>query len=139
MFLCYHQPSFTYGLDTISLNKGDLDTMERDYRSILKKLMCLPENTPSAAVYLTIGVLPFEAQRDIEILGLLGQIAVCPSDQQSVKDVIFHNLTFYGNNLKGWGSLVRHICHKYDLSDPLQYVQPMESRQMAWSLQSNCQ
>ena len=27
MFLCYHQPSFTYGLDTISLNKGDLDTM----------------------------------------------------------------------------------------------------------------
>ena len=77
---------------------------------------------PSAVVYLTIGVLPFEAQRDIEILGLLGQIAVCPSDQQSVKDVIFHNLTFYGNNLKGWGSLVRHVCHKYDLPDPLQYM-----------------
>ena len=89
MFLCYHQPGFTYGLDTLSLNKGDIDTMERNCRSILKKFMCMPENTPSAAVYLTIGVLPFEAQRVIEILGLLGQIAVCPSDQQSVITLLF--------------------------------------------------
>ena len=84
--------------------------------------MCLPENTPSSAVYLTVGVLPFEAQRDLEILGLFGQIAVCPSDQQSVKDVIQHNLTFYGNKLKGWSTLVRETCQKYDLPDPLDYM-----------------
>ena len=109
--------------------------MERNYRSILKTFLCLPKNTPSATVYLTIGVLPFEAQRDIEILGLLGQISVCPSDQQSVKDVIIHNLTFYGNNLKGWGSLVRQICHKYGPPDPLQYI-PYPWRADRW--RSHC-
>ena len=84
--------------------------------------MCLPKGTPSAAVYLILGVLPFEAQRDLEILGLLGQISICPSDQQNVKDIILHNLTFYGNSLKGWSTLVRQTCIKYDLPDPLDYM-----------------
>ena len=71
--------------------------------------MCLPQGTPSASVYLILGVLPFEAQRDIEILGLFGQISICPSDQQNVRDIIFHNLTFYGNSLKGWSTLVTFL------------------------------
>ena len=33
-----------------------------------------------------------------------------------------HNLTFYGSNLKGWSTLVRQTCKKYDLPDPLQYM-----------------
>ena len=122
MFLSYHQPSFTYGLDTVILTKADIDSLERSYRHILKKFMCLPQNTPSAAVYIILGVLPFEAQRDIEILGLFGQISACPSDQQNVKNIILHNLTFYGNNLKGWSTLVRHISEKYNLPDPLVYM-----------------
>ena len=69
-----------------------------------------------------MGVLPFEAQRDLEILGLFGQISICPSDQQNVKDIILHNLTFYGNSLKGWSTLVRQTCIKYDLPDPLDYM-----------------
>ena len=69
MFLCYHQPSFVYGMDTVNLNKADIERLERNYRKILKKFMCLPENTPSSAVYLTFGVLPFEAQQDLEIFG----------------------------------------------------------------------
>ena len=121
MFICYHQPSFIYGLDTLNMNKTDIDNLERNYRKIIKKFLCLPENTPSVTVYLTFGVLPLEAQRDLEILGLLGQIAVCPSDQQSVKDVVKHNLMFYGNSLKGWSTLSRQTCRKYDLPDPLDY------------------
>jgi hypothetical protein len=56
------------------LNKADIDSLERNYRRVIKKFMCLPENTPSVAVYLTFGILPFEAQRDLEIMGLLGKI-----------------------------------------------------------------
>ena len=122
MFVSYHQPSFIYGLDTLSLNRCDLDNLERKYRKVIKKFLCLPENTPSAAVYLTFGVLPLEAQRDLEILGLLGQISVCPSDQQVVKDVVKHNLMFYGKTFKGWGTLARITCQKYELPDPLEYM-----------------
>ena len=86
MFTCYQQPTYVYGMDTINLNKADIDNLERSYRKVIKHLLCLPDNTPSAAVYLTFGVLPFEAQRDLEVLGLLGQLSVCPEDLQNVKD-----------------------------------------------------
>ena len=122
VFLSYHQPSFMYGMDTLILNRADIDSLERSYRLTLKKFMCLPRGTPSAAVYLILGVLPFEAQRNLEILELFGQISICPSDQQNVKDIILHNLTFYGNSLKGWSTLVRQTWIKYDLPDTLDYM-----------------
>ena len=122
MFASYHQPTFVYGMDTINLNKADIDSLERNYRKVIKSMLCLPDNTSSVAVYLTFGILPFEAQRDLEILGLLGQIAVCPDDQQYVREAIKNNLVFYGNNLKGWSTLARQTCQKYDLPDPLEVM-----------------
>ena len=77
MFASYHQPTFVYGMDTINLNKAGIDSLEQNYRKVIKSMLCLPDNTSSVAVYLTFGILPFETQRDLEILGLLGQIAVC--------------------------------------------------------------
>ena len=52
----------------------------------------------------------------------MGQVAVCPDDQQYVKEVIKNNLTFYRNNLKGWSTLARLTCQKYDLPDPLEVM-----------------
>ena len=86
-------------------------------------MMSLPDCTNSAAVYLSIGVLPASGQRDIEILGLLGQLAMCDQEAQNIRAVIEHNLAFYGINFNGWSGLVRKICFKYGLPDPLQYLQ----------------
>ena len=94
-------------MDTINLNKADVDALERNYKKVIKSMMCLPDNTISVAVYLTFSILPFEAQRDLEILGQLGQIAVCPDDQQYVKEVIRYSLAFYENSLQGWSTLAR--------------------------------
>ena len=87
MFQSYHQPSFIYGTDTMPLNKVDMDRIEVKYRKVLKCMLSLPDCTSSAAVYLSIGVLPATAQRDIEILGLLGQLAMCDQDTQKVKAI----------------------------------------------------
>ena len=70
-------------------------------------MLGLPDCTTSAAVYLNIGVMPATAQRDIEILGLLGQLAMCDGESQNIRLVINHTLTFYGENFSGWSSLVR--------------------------------
>ena len=86
-------------------------------------MMSLPDCTSSAAVYLSIGVLPASAQRDVDILGLLGQLALCDQETQKVRAVIEHTLTFYGINFPGWSGLVRRTCMKYGLPDPLQYLQ----------------
>ena len=123
MFMSYHQPSFLYGTDTMAINLGDIERLETKYRKTLKCMLSLPDCTSSAAVYLCIGVLPAAAQRDVEILGLLGQLAICDQELQNIRTVIEHSLTFYGVNFPGWSGLVRRTCLKYGLPDPLQYLQ----------------
>ena len=122
MFTSYHQPTFLYGMDTMSINSTDIERLETKYRKVLKCMMSLPDCTPTAGVYLCIGILPASAQRDIEILGLLGQLAVCEDEAQSVRAVVENTLTFYGINFSGWSGLVRRTCMQYNLPDPLQYL-----------------
>ena len=123
MFLSYHQPSFLYGTDTMHINLGDMERLEVKYRKTLKCMLSLPDCTASAAVYLCIGVLPAEAQRDLEILGLLGQLAMCDQEAQNIRRIIEHSLTFYGVDFPGWSGVARRTCLKYGLPDPLQYLQ----------------
>jgi hypothetical protein len=80
MFISYHQPTFMYGTDTMCLNVGDMERIETKYRKTLKCMLSLPDCTNTESVYLSIGVLPATAQRDIEILGLLGQLAMCDTE-----------------------------------------------------------
>jgi hypothetical protein len=86
-------------------------------------MMAVPDNTPSCSLYLVAGIFPAEAQRDLEILGLLGQLAVCPADLQNVTDIIYNNLVFYDTQFGGWSGLVRLTASKYGLPDPVQYMQ----------------
>ena len=123
MFTSYYQPIFLYGTDTMQINKTDMDRLEISYRHILKKLMCLPDSVASPAVYLSIGIFPAEAQRDLDIVGLFGQLAVCPDDIQKTRKIIEGNLTFYSVNFHGWSALVRQVCLRYNLPDPLLYMQ----------------
>ena len=78
MFFSYIQPVFLYGTETMEINKTDLARLETSFRSLLKKMMSLSENVYSPAVYPSWCVFPAESQRDIEILCLRGQLAVCP-------------------------------------------------------------
>ena len=101
MLISYYQPSFLYRTDTMFLNKTDMERIEVKYRNVLKCMLGLPDCTTSAAVYLSIGVMPATAQRDIEILGLLGQLAMCDGESQNIRHVINHTLAFYGENFTG--------------------------------------
>ena len=74
-------------------------------------------------VYLTIGILPATAQRDLEIMGLLGQLALCDRGDQNVRDIIVNNLAFFNEKFAGWSGLVRTTANKYGLPDPLQYME----------------
>ena len=122
MFLSYHQPSFLYGLDTMPINISDMARVETKYRHTLKNMLSMPDCLSSPLVYLTFGVLPATAQRDLEILGLLGQLAMCDRGDQNVRSTISHNLAFYGEKFGGWSSLVRKTTAVYGLPDPLVYM-----------------
>ena len=123
MFISYHQPTYLYGTNTMSINTTDIERLETKYRKVLKCMLLFPDCTPTAGVYFCLGILPASAQRDVEILRLLGQLAMCDTDTQTVRAVIENTLTFYGINFSGWSGLVRHNCMQYNLPDPLQYLQ----------------
>ena len=85
-------------------------------------MVSMPDCVGSALVYLTMGVLPATAQRDLEILGLLGQLALCDQDDQNVRKIVQHNLAFFDDKFGGWSSLARQTAAVYGLPDPLQYM-----------------
>ena len=122
VFLSYHQPSYLYGLDTMPVNIADMAKVEVKYRQTLKNMLSLPDCVSTPLVYLTIGVLPATAQRDLDILGLLGQLALSDQDDQNVMKVINHNLTFFDEKFGGWSGLVRKTAATYGLPDPLLYM-----------------
>ena len=109
-------------LDTMPINTTDMATLETKYRKVLKNMLSMPDCMASALVYLTMGVLPATAQRDLEILGLLGQLALCDQDDQNVRKIVQHNLTFFDDKFGGWSGLVRQKAAMYGLPDPLQYM-----------------
>ena len=102
MFISYHQPSFLYGLDTMHLNATDLVALECKYRKVLKHMMSMPDCVSTPMVYLTIGILPATAQRDLEIMGLLGQLGLCDEENQNVRRSVVSNLAFFDDKFAGW-------------------------------------
>ena len=120
---CYDLPAFIYGLDTIPVNTTDLDRLETKYRGVIRNLQSLPSSTATPAIYLTIGLLPAVAERDLEIMGLLGQLAQCPRDIQSVADIVQDGLEKFDVNFQGWSALSRRTSILYDLEDPLEIMQ----------------
>ena len=53
-------------MDTMAINTTDMTRLETKYRQVLKIMLSLPVCAPSALVYLSIGVLPATAQRDLQ-------------------------------------------------------------------------
>ena len=57
-----------------------------------------------------MNILPATAQRDLEILRLLGQLALCDQDDQNVRIIVQYNLTFFNEKFGGWSGLVRETA-----------------------------
>ena len=109
----YDLPTFIYGLDTIPVNMTDLDRLETKFRNVLRNMQSLPANVATPAIYLSMGQLPAVAERDIEILGLLGQVSQCPRDLQAVTDIVEDSLEKYDLEFCGWSGLARRTSILY--------------------------
>ena len=114
---------FIYGLDTIIINPTDLDLLETKFRSIIRSLQSLPPSTPTPMIYLMMGILPAVAMRDIEILRLVGQLAICDRNLQNVSEIIEKNLVNEDIAFPGWSGLAKRTAAIYDLEDPLELFQ----------------
>ena len=95
-------------------------------------MQSLPPSTPTPAVYLMGGVVPAVAERDIQILQLVGQLAICDRSIQAVSDIVESNLGGESIDFAGWSGLARRTAAIYNLIDPLELFQnPWKSER--WS------
>ena len=122
-FLSYHQPSFLYDLDTIPIDITDMSKLETSYRKVVTTFNVWgPECVPSALVYLTMGVLPVSAQRDID--ATLSRTVVCLWWRGAkCEEIVNYNLASFSNKFGGWSGLVRKTALVYGLPDQLEYMQ----------------
>ena len=96
------------------------DRLETKYWSIVRGIQSLPPSTPTPVVYLMTGTLPAVAERDIQILQLVGQLAICDRDIQAVSDILESNLGAECLDFAGWSGLARRTAALYNLPDPLE-------------------
>ena len=75
------------------------------------------------------GVLPAVAERDIQIMRMVGQLAICSRDVQNVSDIVEGNLSKYDVKFPGWSGVARRTAALYGLPDPLElFQQPWVSK-----------
>ena len=103
----YVLPRLLYGLEVLSLNKKQLDELEKFHLEALKNIQSLPTRTANSVTYLLLGALPLKAEMDRKQLGLFHSIVT--SENLTRQEVSKRQIP-----MKNQGSIFKHIfLHRY--------------------------
>ena len=114
----YVLPRLIYGLESLVLSKTELLTLERAYKQLLRTLLTLREGTADEAVYFLIGLPPLEAELDIRILSIFGNITRLCHDHP-LRRIALRQISFPSAGKEGWFKMVLRVSDKYNLKDLL--------------------
>ena len=92
IFRAYLLPRLLYGLEVLSLTKGQLDQLSNYHIQTLRNMQSLPQRTASAAVYMLLGALPLEAELHKSQLSLFHSVVV--SENECLKSLVQRQLAF---------------------------------------------
>ena len=119
---CYILPILTYGLEVIQPRAQNLLKLEQFLKSLLKRVLSLPPNTPDPALYVISGILPVQAQIDTKCLTLFNNICRQPGNMIENK-LAFRQLNMIDNDSSSWFNVIKHTLMKYQLQHPLDYLE----------------
>ena len=74
IYKAYVLPRMLCGLETIYLNKTQLQQMEKCHLRTLRQIQSLPQRTATSAVFMLLGALPIEAEIHRKQLSLLHSV-----------------------------------------------------------------
>ena len=109
----YILPRLLHGLEAMVLTEPDKVALETYYRTLLKQIQHLPQNTASLAVYLLIGSLPLEAHLDLRVLSLFNRAVALKGSLE--RDILERQLAMKDLGSKSWTTVVRETLNKYSL------------------------
>ena len=108
----YVLPRLIYGLEALVISRTELSTLERAYKQLLKSLLALREGTADEAVYFLMGLPPVEAELDMRILSIFGNITRLPYDHP-LKRIAHRQISLPGK--EGWFKMVIRVAAKYKI------------------------
>ena len=113
IYQCYVLPRLLHSLETLSLNKTDLEELELFHRKTLKSLQSLPPNTATSAVLLLLGALLIEGELHKRQLSLLYNILQC--NNETVRGILTRQLAVYKDDPESFCGRITNILERYNL------------------------
>ncbi len=98
-----------------------MEILEKYYRSLIRQIQHLPENTAIPAIYLLSGCIPVAGLVHIKMMTFLGEIA--RSQPSSIADIIQRQIAIKDLSSNSWVTQIRKILHKYNLPPPFEVFQ----------------
>ncbi|MEW8547538.1 MAG: reverse transcriptase family protein [Candidatus Thiodiazotropha sp.] len=106
-------PRLIYGLETLSVKKGDIDCLESFQRKSLRQIQGLPDKTPNCVTLALLGILPIATVIHKNALNLFMSIA---RNKHFVEyEVAERQLVMKGDEEKSWFNLIKSVLSNYNL------------------------
>ncbi len=116
-------PRLLYGLEATVLNKSQTEQLEGYYRSLLRQVQSLPENTATEAIYVLLGTIPIQARIHIRTLTLLGAIARLPIEHP-IRQIAIRQLARPQSPRRSWFMHAAEIGEEYGVDIRQQVLCP---------------
>ena len=113
IYKAYVLPRLLYGLETLSLTKGQLEQLSKYHLQTLRNIQSLPQRTSTSAVFLLLGALPLEAELHRRRLSLA--ISVINSENSTIRLLVQRQLACSYDNWNSFFYELAKILQKYEL------------------------
>ena len=113
IYKAYVLPSLLYGIETLSLTKGQLQQLSKYHLQTLRNIQSLPQRTSTSAVLLLLGALPLEAELHRRRLSLA--ISVNNSENSTIRLLVQRQLACSYDNRNSFFYELAKILWKYEL------------------------
>jgi hypothetical protein len=130
----YILPRILHGLDASVLSRKQIHSLDQYYRSLLRQIQGLPENTATEAIYILLHTLPIEAALDKRVLSLFGNISRLGTTNP-VYQLMLRQLACKEEDSNSWFAQAVRIGNKYgiDVRQMAQHPWP----KLAWKKYTN--
>ena len=124
---CFGLPRATYGLESITLAKKDVDSLEKYQRGLLRQLQSLPDRCANIPVYTLLGAKPINVVLDIRALSFFANMI---RDKNSIEfKIINRQLAVKDTDSASFTITIRRLLQKYDLPDAYDLIRNTPSKE----------
>ena len=130
IYKTYVSPILLSGLSTFALRSSQIEPLAIFQRKILKSILKLSLSAPTPAIHFLTGELPIEGKLHKETLTLFHNVWI--NSNTKIFQIIKYLLQHSPNNSRTWAIYVRRLCQRYELEDPLIYLNQEPPSKSSW-------